>query len=282
MAMMKAVQQFQLRTALGTQQRARETLRAMKQAGYEGIELNGFMIKKMPPIVRLLCSAAGMPVGRSGKLPWLDLVRESGLKVVSVHEDLGSVLKRPQEMIDEASAFGTRFIVITGMHRFDYSDQPAVKDLVARLNQAGAALKEAGIELLYHNHNCEFLRPAPGKTAFEMLLEQTDPACVNFEFDSYWPTEAGCDALALMHRLGQRMKLWHINDRGSRPRGKGSSILKADSMELGDGNMNLVALLEAAKQYGVEAVVLESHRNWLHNSPVESFQRSALFLNEYV
>ena len=40
----KAVQQFMLGTVLNNEQQARETLAAMKAAGYDGIELCGFMI----------------------------------------------------------------------------------------------------------------------------------------------------------------------------------------------------------------------------------------------
>ena len=59
-------------------------------------------------------------------------------------------------------------------------------------------------------------------------------------------------------------------------------ILKSDSMELGYGNMNLKAMVETAKKYGVEAVILESHKNWIEKSPVKSFQVSAEFMNKYV
>lgn len=41
----------------------------------------------------------------------------------------------------------------------------------------------------------------------------------NFEFDSYWVAEAGCDVSGLMNFLGKRMKLYHINDRGTRVTG---------------------------------------------------------------
>lgn len=50
----KAIQLIQIGTAMGSEEKARETIRLMKEAGYDGIELNGFMIKKMPPIVRVL------------------------------------------------------------------------------------------------------------------------------------------------------------------------------------------------------------------------------------
>ena len=78
-----------LGTVMNTEIQARQTLAAMKAAGYDGIELCGFMIHPMGMAVRLLTRAAGMPVGRGGNLDWHGLVKESGLKVVSVHMDLG-------------------------------------------------------------------------------------------------------------------------------------------------------------------------------------------------
>lgn len=278
----QAIQQFQLRTVLGSEKKARKTLQAVKESGYEGIELNGFMIKKMPLIVPLLTKLAGMPIGFSGRLNWKKLIAESGLKVVSIHEDLGSILKDPLKIIEEARAYQTDFIVVTGMFRYDYSSQKAVTDLADKLNQAGKLLNAGGIQLLYHNHNCEFRRVESGKTAFQLLLEETDPQYVNFEFDSYWAIEAGCDAVALMETLGQRMKLYHINDRGTRVKGRKGSILKSDGMELGHGNINLTALIESAKKNGVKAIILETHRNWIDNSPVKSFQLSAEFLKKHI
>jgi len=38
--------------------------------------------------------------------------------------------------------------------------------------------------------------------------------------------------------------------------------------------------MQQAKQAGCEAVILESHRNWIDNSPVRSLQLSAKYLNE--
>ena len=43
----KAIQLIQIGTAMGSEEKARETIRLMKEAGYDGIELNGFMIEKM-------------------------------------------------------------------------------------------------------------------------------------------------------------------------------------------------------------------------------------------
>ena len=306
------VQQFMLGTVLGNEKEARQTLAAVKAAGYDGIELCGFMIHPIGFMVRMLTKAAGMPVGKGGNLDWHRLVQEAGLKVVSLHTDLGSLERDPKTTAEEAKSFGTKYLVITGMYRFNYGDRAAVRDLAARLNKAGKALAEEGIELLYHNHNCELrfveetaesgkaasadsethesansgdLQNAGNgkgrKRAYDILIEETDPQYVNFEFDSYWFTEGGANALAWMKRLGSRMKLWHINDRGSRTSGSAiTPILKTDSMELGTGNMDLDSLMEQALSVDVDAIILESHRNWIDNSPVKSLQVSAEYLNK--
>ena len=279
----KAVQQIMLGTVTAKEDQAVETLSAIKKAGYDGIELNGFMIRPTSFMVRMMTKMAGMPVGKGGNLDWTGLIKAAGLSVVSVHEDLGTIQRDPQAVIEEAKKFGTKYVVITGMYRFDYSDEKAVRKLAEDLNKAGQELRQGDISLLYHNHNCEFRKVSKGKTAYGLLLEETDPEFLNFEFDSYWPTEAGVDALALMRQLGNRLKLYHINDRGSRVDGASMTpILKSDSMELGYGNMNLEALVEQAKMAGVDAVILESHKNWVDKSPLKSIRLWAGFMRKYV
>ena len=279
--MKKAVQQIMLGTVTGSEARARETLGKIKAAGYDGLELNRFMIHPSSLMVRLMTRAAGMPTGKGGNLDWHALLQESGIEVVSLHTDLGSLEREPDAVVEEAKSYGTDKVVITGMYRFDYSDEKTVRELADRLNKAGEALKGEGVSLLYHNHNVELLPVKPGLRAYDILLSDTNPELVNFEFDSYWFTDGGADAKAWMRKLGSRMKLWHVTDRGSRQSGPAMTpILKADSMELGTGNMDLDGMKEIALSNGIEAVVLESHKNWIDKDPVKSLELSAKWLNE--
>ena len=279
----KAVQQIMLGTVTKNEKQALETLKTIKAAGYDGIELNGFMIRPTSFMVRMMTKMAGMPVGKGGNLDWKSLTKQAGLSVVSVHEDLGTIQRETENVIAEAKHFDTDKIVVTGMYRFDYSDKAAVQKLAQDLNAAGEQLKKAGIQLLYHNHNCEFRKVAADKTAYDLLIEETSPEYVSFELDSYWATEAGVSAVALMKELGKRMKLYHINDRGTRIEGASMTpILKSDSMELGYGNMNLRELVAQALSVAVDAVILESHKNWVDKSPIKSLQLSADFMNREV
>ncbi len=279
----RAVQQIMLGSVTKNEKETLETLNRIKKAGYDGIELNGFMIRPTSFLVRIMTKMAGMPVGKGGNYDWASLVKQAGLQVVSVHEDLGTIQRESDTVITEAKNFGTDKVVITGMYRFDYSDKNTVLKLARDLNETGKTLKQSGIHLLYHNHNCEFRKVESEKTAYDLLFENTDPDLVGFEFDSYWPTEAGISAISLMKKLGSRMKLYHINDRGTRLEGASMTpILKSDSMELGYGNMNLKELVTQALRVNVDAIILESHKNWIDKSPLRSLEVSSEFMNREI
>ena len=269
-----------LGTVTGSETAVRTTLQRIKAAGYDGLELNRFMIHPSSMMVRMMTRAAGMPTGKGGNLDWKKLMREADLSVISLHTDLGSLEREPDAVAEEAKELGTDKLVITGMYRFDYSNEKAVRELAQRLNIAGEVLQKYGLSLLYHNHNVELLQVKPGLRAYDLLLSETDPGCVSFEFDSYWFTDGGADAKEWMRRLGSRMKLWHITDRGCRQKGSSMTpILKQDSMELGTGNMDLDGMKDIALQNSIQAVVLESHKNWIGRDPVKSLECSAEWLN---
>ena len=277
--MRTAVQQIMLGTVTQNEEKARATLARIREAGYDALELNRFMIHPSSLMVRMMTRMAGMPTGKGGNLDWKALLKESGLGVCSLHADLGSLEREPDAVMEEAKSFGTDTIVITGMYRFDYGSEKAVRDLAQRLNQTGSKLHDKGFSLLYHNHNVELLPVQPGLRAYDILLSDTDPALVNFEFDSYWFT--GADAKDWMRTLGPRLKMWHVTDGGFRQTGPAMTpILKADSMELGTGSMDLDRLYEIAASCGVETVVLESHKNWIDKDPVKSLELSAKWLQK--
>ena len=279
--MKKGVQQIMLGSVTGSEAAARATLQRVRAAGYDGLEINRFMIHPSSLLIRMMTRAAGMPTGRGGNLDWKALLKEAGLSVISLHADLGSLEREGGQVAAEAKDFGTDTVVITGMYRFDYGSETAVRKLAERLNRSGEQLKAQGLSLLYHNHNVELLPVRPGLRAYELLLRDTDPELVGFEFDSYWFTDGGADAAAWMRRLGSRMKLWHVTDRGSRQAGPAMTpILRQDSMELGTGNMDLDGLYALAAENGIGAVVLESHKNWIDKDPVKSLELSAEWLKE--
>jgi sugar phosphate isomerase/epimerase len=278
----KGVQQIMLGKVTKDHDSSLAALKRIKAAGYDYIELNDFMVQKASLIVKLLTKFGGMDIGRSDRQDWPSLLSESGLKVSSLQSNLGAVENDPQAVMAMARNFGTDIVVITGMYRFDYSDSDQVKELSKRLNAAGQKMSENGMRLLYHNHNVELQKVGEGVTAYDYLIENTDPLYVNFELDTYWMTDGGADLYAIIDKLGDRLRIWHINDRGHNAKGPYMTpILKEQATELGHGNMNLVELADRIMKFGPEAVILETHMNWIDGDPVKSIEVSSHFMNEH-
>lgn len=276
--MKTAIQQIQLRDYWKSFNQAQEMLKTLETLGFDGIEINGFMIRKMPWTIRLLTQMAGMGIGNSGRLDWMKLLSESSLEVTALHDYLGHILDSPDEVAAEATALGTQNIVITGLRKFDFSNKKSVLTLADQLNQAGQLLSDKGLTLSYHNHNCEFQRVTEVQTAYELLLEATEGKWLSFEVDVFWAAEAGVDVVNLLKRVGNRQHLLHLTDRGIRSKGETGSILKSDCMELGTGNMNLEGILTQSQTNGIETVVIETHRNYVDDSALESAKKSLQYL----
>lgn len=83
------------------------------------------------------------------------MIQESGLVVVSLHSYLNRIEENLEEVANEVKCFGANIVVITGMYRFDYSDEKQVKVLAKRLNEAGKKLSQYSVRLHYHNHNVD-------------------------------------------------------------------------------------------------------------------------------
>ena len=82
------------------------------------------------------------------------------------------------------------------------------------LNTAGRMARDVGLRLGYHNHNWEFfpLTDNPGKTAYDVLIEETDPRDVHFEMDLFWVTRGARDPVDLLRRLRSRVRQYHVKD----------------------------------------------------------------------
>jgi sugar phosphate isomerase/epimerase len=101
----------------------------------------------------------------------------------------------------------------------------------------------------------------------DLLLENTDPSLVKFEFDTYWAARGGADPVAWMRKLGSRCDLIHQKDRPATARpvnwfdafGAGSTItldnlIKTQGTdqftEVGEGEMDIAAIVRVARELG--------------------------------
>ena len=82
------------------------------------------------------------------------------------------------------------------------------------LNRAGEMARRVGLRLGYHNHNWEFFRLTddPSRTAFDVLIEETDPRYVHFELDLFWSWRGAHDPVDILRRIDGRVRQYHVKD----------------------------------------------------------------------
>ena len=275
------IQQLQIGKTLTTEKKAAHALYVLEKAGFDAIELNGFMIRKNPIIVKWLTGLSGMPVKNADRMDWKKLLSERKLEVCSIHEDIKTLETNLSMVINETKEYHTQYVVLTGNYQFDYSNERVIDTLSERLNEIGRKLREENIQFLYHNHNVEFRHINENKLCYDRIIEKTNKEFVNFEFDSYWPSVSGVDAISYMEKLRERIQIHHICDNGNIQKGKSMTpIVKTAQVELGKGCMNLKRMIDLDYRNGTQYIVLEQHKNHIHKNSLESASISIDYLNK--
>lgn len=133
-----------------------------------------------------------------------------GLRAPSAHYPLERLLQ-DGSALDEANALGCRFVVVPWIDEARRRTLDDWRKVCADLNRVGEAAKRAGLKLAYHNHDFEF-RPVEGRTPFDLIRTETDPALVAFEIDVGWVAFAGLDPKQLFRDNPGRVPLSHFKD----------------------------------------------------------------------
>jgi sugar phosphate isomerase/epimerase len=160
----------------------------------------------------------------------------AGLSVCSAHsapvgEDAGAV-------IDAARVLGADTLIVPHLPPPRFADADGVRGVAAELNEASARLAGEGMRLGYHNHDFELSCLVGGTPALEVLADQLDEAVV-LEVDTYWAAVGGQDVVALLGRLGDRVRYLHVKD--------GPVVNREDFMTaVGSGRMPVAEILAAS------------------------------------
>ena len=117
-------------------------------------------------------------------------VKKAGLRITSTGVDFTLLAKDVGSVIKDAQAFGAQQVMcawIPHQGRFSRAD---VDKAVPIFTQAGRAMRDAGLRLLYHVHGYEF-QPGPDGTLFDALAKQTQAGVLDFQMDVFWVVHGG-------------------------------------------------------------------------------------------
>ena len=181
-----------------------------------------------------------------------------GLEEVSGMYSYEDWSKDPEAPLSQAAELGLRYVGCAWIPHNDPFTEKLCRQAIEVFNRAGEAAARHGMHFFYHPHGYEF-QPYGNGTLFDLLVRKTNPKYVCFQMDIFWIAHPGQDPAKLLEKYPDRWKLMHLKDmRKGTPTGlvNGSSP-ETNDVALGTGQLDMPAILRAARKVGVEWYFIE-------------------------
>jgi sugar phosphate isomerase/epimerase len=186
-----------------------------------------------------------------------------GIEPIAAHFPYEEYRDNPEAVALKAKALDLKYAGCAWIpHQGDF-DEKTCRAAAAVFNKAGEVLANHGLKFFYHCHGYEF-QPFGSGTLFDLLMTETNPKFVSHEMDIFWVVFPNQDPVKLFEKYGKRWELVHLKDmKKGTPTGAltGSTDVKNDAA-LGAGQMDLPAILRAAKKAGVKWYFIEDESPW--------------------
>ena len=240
----------------------KSVLVSLKEMGYDGVEFAGFYQYTAEEIAAML--------------------QETGLKAVSSHVPLASIEKDMFGTISFHKAIGCDTIVVPYLEEERRPGKPAFANVMQSIYQFGQLCKLAGIRLLYHNHDFEFVMFS-GMYGLDFLYEAIPADLLQTEIDVCWVKYSGVDPAEYIRKYTGRAPIVHLKDFvGKKGEGTPYGLIgqdkEADAVAFefrpfGHGCQDATAVVEAGIDAGAEWFIIEQDQ-WYQRTPMEAAQMS--------
>ena len=245
------------------------TLKKVKEMGYDGVEFAG-LFDRDPAEIKALCE-------------------ECGLVPISAHVPVKEMMEDAEGTFQKYAAVGTRFVAIPSLPEEYRPAQEKFAEMIETIKHLGAVAKKHGIQLLYHNHDFEFVK-MDGIYGLDVLYREVSAELLATELDVCWVNVGGENPADYVAKYKGRAPVVHLKDFvGEKSENMyeliGEKTVAApkrpDGFEfrpVGYGKQDFPAILAAAKEAGAEWVVVEQDSPSMGLSELECAQKSIEYL----
>ena len=247
--MTQSVLAAQLYTVRGFTQTAADfsaSMRRIRDIGYTAVQVSG--------------------IGPIPDAEVKSIVDDVGLVICNTHVRPSSALWDDLDaVIAQHRLWDCKHVAIGSMPTpFREEDEDSFRRFAEEATRVGERLHDAGLTFSYHNHSFEFVRFGE-RTGLDIIYEESDPRYLQAEIDTYWVQHGGGDPAAWIRRMKDRMPVVHLKD---------MVIVDGEQAmaEIGEGNLNWPAVLQACQEAGVEWYAVE--QDICRRDPFESLRIS--------
>lgn len=246
----------------------RGTLESIKAMGYDGVEFAG-LYGNSPADIRKMLDEIGL-VAVSAHVPYLDMVKD------------------PAGVLGGYAEIGCKFVAIPYLTPEYRPGQEKFAEVIENAKMLGKVAKDLGMQLLYHNHDFEFIR-LDGKYALDILYEEVPADLLQTELDTCWVNVGGEDPASYIRKYAGRCPVVHLKDFfGEKSDNMYELIgIKSEAPKrpsgfefrpVGAGLQNFPEILKASEESGASWVIVEQDKPSMGLTPMESIKKSIEYL----
>lgn len=247
------------------------TLSEVKALGFDGVEFAGLYGHTPAEIKQILDEIGLVPV--SAHVPFVDLIAD------------------PVKVVGEYKEIGCKYIAIPYLTPEYRPGADQFNEVIEGARVIGKAASDAGLTLLYHNHDFEFEK-IDGKYALDILYSSVSDDLLKTEVDTCWVNVAGENPSAYLRKYTGRSPVVHLKDfvmPGKKPEKMYELIgIEEEKQEeeskafefrpLGYGVQNFPEILKACEDIGASWVVVEQDAPSMGKTPLECAKASIDYL----
>lgn len=248
------------------------TIKLMKEIGYDGVEFAGLFDQK-PEEIKAFCD-------------------EIGIVPISAHVPYYDMLENPEAVLSDYAKIGCKYVAVPYLTEECRPGTDGFAATVEGIRKIGEAAKALGIQLLYHNHDFEFVKIGE-EYALDVLYSTIPEDLLKTEIDTCWVNVAGVNPAEYIEKYSGRAPVVHLKDfkKSGDNLGKLYDLIGIDDdsaaeeeedafsfMPVGHGVQDMPAILAACEDAGAQWVVVEQDSPAKNNTPVNSVTLSREYL----
>ncbi len=245
------------------------TVKKIKDMGYEGVEFAG-LFGKSGTEVKAICD-------------------EIGITPVSAHVPYYDMLDNPEAVLKDYRDMGCKYVAVPYLTEECRPGTEGWTSTVEGIRKIAEAAEKMGIQLLYHNHDFEFIK-IDGKYALDILYDTIPADLLKTEIDTCWVNVGGENPAEYIEKYSGRAPVVHLKDfHGSKGNGPLYKLIGIDDeteavestfefRPVGYGVQDWAKIIASAEKAGAEWVVVEQDSPSMEKSPLECVQMSINYL----
>lgn len=248
------------------------TIKLMKEIGYDGVEFAG-LFGQNPEEIKAFCD-------------------EIGIVPISAHVPYYDMLENPEAVLSDYAKIGCKYVAVPYLTEECRPGTDGFAATVEGIRKIGEAAKALGIQLLYHNHDFEFVKIGE-EYALDVLYSSITEDLLKTEIDTCWVNVTGVNPAEYIKKYSGRAPVVHLKDfkKSGENLGKLYDLIGIDDeaeaeeeedsfsfMPVGHGIQDMPEILAACEDAGAQWVVVEQDSPAKGNTPVNSVTLSREYL----